>query len=191
MDNIKYGNIVDFVHMLIKTSYLGQENLQFVDATCGNGFDTLFLCDIAGDTGQVKGFDIQEQAIEKTKKLLQENTKYNNYEIIKDSHEFIGKYLNGEIHAALFNLGYLPSSDKRITTNPVTTVKALKNLLPYLKTNGKIYVTTYILHDEGRELKEVFDYLSSLNKSKYNIINIRLINKDNCPPEIFIIEKNA
>ena len=31
----------------------------YLDATCGNGHDTLFLCRLAGDTGRVLGLDIQ------------------------------------------------------------------------------------------------------------------------------------
>ncbi len=69
MEDVKYGKLVDFVHMLIKQSYSGHENLNFIDATCGNGFDTLFLCRTAGENGHVKAFDIQEQAIERTRKL--------------------------------------------------------------------------------------------------------------------------
>lgn len=191
MEEIKYGKIVDFVHMLIKSSYFGQDDLQFVDATCGNGFDTLFLCNIAGSSGHVKAFDIQDQAIERTKTLLEDNIKFNNYEIIKDSHELISKYLTSNIDAAIFNLGYLPFSDKTITTKGDTTLSAVKNLLPYLKDNGRIYITTYISHDIGHEIKEIHSYLSTLHKSKYNVIHVSIENKENSPPELYIVEKNA
>lgn len=191
MDNSKYGKLVDFVHMLIKTSYSGNENLMFVDATCGNGFDTLFLSNVAGAKGKVMAFDIQEQAIERTNVLLSQNKLFDNFQIIKDSHEFIGKYLDGKIDAAVFNLGYLPFSDKTITTNPDTTLKAIENLLPVLKDDGRIYITTYVSHDVGYEIHEIIDYLNSLNKSKYNVIHVRITNKENNPPELFVIEKNA
>lgn len=191
MEATKYGKIVDFVHLLIKSSYFGQDNLQFVDATCGNGFDTLFLCNIAGSSGHVKAFDIQEQAIERTKTLLEDNTKFNNYEIIKDTNELISKYLTSNIDAAIFNLGYLPFSDKTITTKGDTTLSAVKNLLPYLKDNGRIYITTYISHDIGHEIKEINSYLSTLDKAKYNVVHVSIENKENSPPELFIVEKNA
>jgi len=191
MDETKYGKIVDFVHMLIKNSYFGQENLQFVDATCGNGFDTLFLCSIAGDFGHVKAFDIQDRAIERTTKLLKDNIIFNNYEIIKDSHEFARKYLTSNIDAAIFNLGYLPYSDKTITTKGDTTLNAIKNLLPFLKKNGRVFITTYVSHDVGFEIKEIYDYLKSLDNSKYNVLHVRIANKENSPPELFIVEKNA
>ncbi|MEL7646788.1 MAG: class I SAM-dependent methyltransferase [Sedimentibacter sp.] len=191
MDNAKYGKIVDFVHMLIKTSYNGKENLQFVDATCGNGFDTLFLSNTAGPGGSVKSFDIQPQAIDRTQSLLSANKKYDNFNVIMDSHEFIGKYVSGKIDAAVFNLGYLPYSDKTVTTDPETTVRAIGNLLPQLGDDGRIYITSYVTHDVGHEIKDVMDFLCSLDKKEYNVIHIRITNKDNNPPELFIVEKNA
>ena len=39
-----------------------------IDATCGNGHDTLLLCRLAGSDGLTAGFDIQEQAVEKNEK---------------------------------------------------------------------------------------------------------------------------
>lgn len=186
----KYGKIVDFVHMLINCSYVGKDGINFVDATCGNGFDTLFLCKVAGLSGHVNAFDIQEQAIERTKTLLEANLDYKNYDIIKDSHEVINKYISDKVDAVLFNLGYLPFSDKKVTTKPETTVTAIKNLLPLLNKDGRIYITTYIYHDNGQEIKEINQFLMNLDKAKYNVIHIRIINKENYPPELFIIEKN-
>lgn len=191
MDSIKYGKIVDFVHMLISSSYKGSSGLRFVDATCGNGFDALFLCRIAGRDGHVLAFDIQQQAVDRSKALLQANLGYENYEIIKDSHENVNKYLSENIDAALFNLGYLPFSDKEVTTQPETTVEAIKSLIPCLKYNGRIFITTYAGHDMGREITAIYEFLQTLDNKSFNVINVRLVNKDNTPPEIFIIEKNA
>jgi len=191
MNDVKYGKIVDFVHMLIKGSYEGKSNLSLVDATCGNGFDALFLCKVAGSSGIVTAFDIQDQAIERTSTLLEANLDFKNYRIIKDSHELIDKYLTDKIDIALFNLGYLPFSDKEVTTTPEVTVNAIKNILSLLKDDGRVYITTYISHDSGKEIKEISNFLLNLNKKDYNVINMRIINKENAPPELFIIEKNA
>lgn len=197
MEELKFGKLVDFVHMLVRQYNLDNadstEALTFIDATCGNGYDTLFLCKHAKNIGNVNvlAFDIQEIAIERTLSLLNENLDYINYEVIKDSHEFINKYLNKSFDIALFNLGYLPQSDKSITTNGSITVNAIDNLLPYLKVNGKIFITTYISHDEGNEFDIVHNYLKDLNKSKYNVLHMNLINKNKTPPELYIIEKNA
>jgi 16S rRNA C1402 N4-methylase RsmH len=186
----RYGKVVDFVHLLIQSSYGDIENNNFIDATCGNGFDTLFLCKVAGSSGHVMAFDIQEQAIERTITLLETNLSYKNYEVIRDSHELINKYLKEKIDVALFNLGYLPYSDKKVTTKSETTVNAIKNLLPSLKSGSRIFITSYISHDTGHEIKEVNEFLKNLDKNDYNVIHIKIINKENNPPELFIIEKN-
>ena len=39
-----------------------------VDATMGNGHDTLFLCELVGEEGRVYAFDVQAQAVKNTKK---------------------------------------------------------------------------------------------------------------------------
>lgn len=185
----KYGQIAEMVHFLIKGSYYGKQNLIFFDLTCGNGNDTLFLSNLAGTSGQVTAFDIQNTAIERTKKLLQENSNFNNYSIIHDGHEHIGKYLSEKIDAAIFNLGYLPKYDKQVFTKPETTISCLNALIPYLKDSGRIYIAAYIAHDKGYEISKLSDYLSKLNKKEYNVLQIKVINKENTPPELFIIEK--
>ncbi|WP_313345591.1 class I SAM-dependent methyltransferase [Sedimentibacter sp.] len=188
--NDKYGKIVSFIHTLIKLSYMGQDNLNLVDATCGNGFDTLFLCNVAGKTGHVIGFDIQKEAIERTNDLLKRSLDYVNYKIINDSHEFINKYISS-LDVCIFNLGYLPQSDKKIRTDGDTTVAAINSMLSLLNTNGRIYITAYITHDTGEEYTKISEFLTDLNNSEYNVLHISLINKANSPPEIFIVEKNA
>lgn len=187
----KYGQITEMVHFLIKGSYKGKENLNFLDLTCGNGYDTIFLSNIAGARGNVTALDIQDAATEKTKKMLKENSKFNNYTIIKDSHEFIEKYIRGKIDAVVYNLGYLPNSNKEVFTKPETTIRSLKSLLPYLKDSGRIYITAYVTQDKGYEINKISDYLTNLNNKEYNVIHINVLNKDKTPPELFIIEKNT
>ena len=43
-----------------------------IDATCGNGGDTAFLCGITAPEGKVVGFDVQEAAIASTRKHLEQ-----------------------------------------------------------------------------------------------------------------------
>ena len=42
----------------------------YLDATCGNGGDTAFLCRLVGKEGRVLGFDIQPEAIASTRQNL-------------------------------------------------------------------------------------------------------------------------
>ena len=91
-----------------------------VDATMGNGYDTLFLAQLAK---KVYAFDIQEQAIKQTAKRLAE-AKVDNVELLLTGHENVGQYIKST-KAAIFNLGYLPSADKSVITQPHTTIQAL------------------------------------------------------------------
>ena len=43
-----------------------------IDATAGNGNDTLLLCELVGKEGKVVAFDIQQVAVDNTKKRLAE-----------------------------------------------------------------------------------------------------------------------
>lgn len=138
-----------------------------VDMTVGNGNDTLFLSSISK---KVFGFDIQDVAIENTKKLLRENNVYN-YELFNISHEKINDVLKEyekNIKLILFNLGYLPCGDKSITTNHKTTLNAVKNSFSMLSSNGLILIVFYP-HPEGKtEAQVVLEYLNK-NKLEYTI----------------------
>lgn len=138
-----------------------------VDMTVGNGNDTLFLTNISK---KVFGFDIQDVAIDNTKKLLRENNVYN-YELFNISHEKINDVLKEyekNIKLILFNLGYLPCGDKSITTNHKTTLNAVKNSFSMLSSNGLILIVFYP-HPEGKtEAQVVLEYLNK-NKLKYTI----------------------
>lgn len=143
-----------------------KQNDLVIDATVGNGNDTLFLAKIV-NKGFVYGFDIQESAIDNTKKLLNDYT-INNVKLIKDSHVFMNKYIkNNTISLIVFNLGYLPNGDKSITTKYQTTIKAIKNGLSLLNNKGIILIVIYPGHNEGYlESIEINKFLKSLTNYK-------------------------
>lgn len=135
-----------------------------VDATVGNGNDTLFLSNLVPN-GHVYGFDIQKVAIDNTKELLDKNN-ITNYTLFNNSHENIlevlGEYVN-KISAVIFNLGYLPGGNKNIMTNYSSTIKALKGSLKLLNNKGIILIVIYS-HEEGKkENIEINKYLLELD----------------------------
>ena len=145
-----------------------KENDLVVDMTIGNGNDTLFLCNIVKN-GHVFGFDIQDIAVNNTKKLLDKNN-INNYTLYNEGHENINKTLNdykGKISLILFNLGYLPNGNKDITTNHTTTLKALKNSLNMLNNKGLILIVLYP-HPEGINEEIVIKNYLKENNINYN-----------------------
>ncbi len=155
-----------------------------VDATCGNGNDTLSLSRLAK---KVFAFDIQKEAIENTRKLFISNN-VNNVTLINSSHEFMDKLLNdykNKISLVLFNLGYLPNGNKDITTKANTTLNAIKSSFKLLNKKGIILVVCYP-HEEGKkESKEIINYLGT-NKINYKIYK----NTDNINAPFLIEIKN-
>ena len=97
-----------------------------VDFTMGNGHDTLWLSNKVGENGKVYAFDIQKQALESSEKLLRDSGCPKNYTLILDSHANVENYVKEPICAGMFNLGYLPGSDKTVTTLRESTMKAVE-----------------------------------------------------------------
>ena len=156
-----------------------------VDATMGNGHDTLFLAKLAK---QVYAFDIQEQALEKTSQRLQE-AGLTNAELILQGHETVDQFVR-EVKAAIFNLGYLPSADKSIITQPQTTLEALDKLCHMLVKGGRIAIMIYYGHEGGDiERDAVMDYVSQLPQQEYTATIYRTLNQINNPPFLVMIEK--
>ena len=156
-----------------------------VDATMGNGYDTLFLAKLAK---QVYSFDIQEQALEKTSQRIQE-AGLTNVDLILQGHETVDQFVT-EVKAAIFNLGYLPSADKSIITQPQTTLEALEKLCQVLVKGGRIAIMIYYGHEGGDiERDAVLDFVSQLPQQEYTATIYRTLNQINNPPFLVMIEK--
>lgn len=156
-----------------------------VDATMGNGHDTLFLAKLAK---QVYAFDIQEQALEKTSQRIQE-AGLTNVDLILQGHETVDQFVT-EVKVAIFNLGYLPSADKSIITQPQTTIESLDKLCQMLIKGGRIAIMIYYGHEGGDiERDAVLDFVSQLPQQEYTATIYRTLNQINNPPFLVMIEK--
>lgn len=165
-----------------------------IDATVGNGHDTVFLAEQVGKTGKVFGFDIQLAAIENTKKRLSEKNLLEQVQLFHTSHaniiQTIPKDVHGKVKAAVFNLGYLPGGDKSIVTKAPTTITAIEQLLTILKVGGLIVIVIYHGHNEGkRERDEVLAYVKQIEQTKADVLRYEFINQKNHPPFIIAIQK--
>lgn len=181
--------IIQYSHYLLEESVNDGETV--VDATCGNGNDTLFLSELVGNKGHVYAFDIQKQAIQTTRHLLEQHSK-KNVTLIYDSHAHIDQYIANEqtIGGAIFNLGYLPKSDKTIITRADTTITALDKILMRLKRQGIVVLVIYHGHDGGKEEKKaILKHVIHLNQQKFTVLRYGFINQKNDPPFIIAIGK--
>lgn len=76
-----------------------------IDATMGNGNDTLLLSSLCGKDGHVFAFDIQEAALINTRKRLMEADAPQNYTLLLESHTNIEHYVDpGTVSCITFNL---------------------------------------------------------------------------------------
>ncbi len=164
-----------------------------IDATAGNGHDTVFLAKLVGDEGKIFAFDIQEQAIQSTRNRLTEALSSNNFELFHCSHEqmknSIAAEFQGKISAIMFNLGYLPGGNKSLITRTESTLNAVQSALEILACPGIISITAYPGHAGGDEEKDALEsFLLQLDSKQYRVNRINNPEKSTAP-RLYSIEK--
>ncbi len=170
-------SMVEYVHQRILTY---PSNLIGVDFTMGNGHDTAFLQE---HCREVYAFDIQQVAIDNTKKRLKFVKPVH---LICDGHEHMSLYLSS-FDIGIFNLGYLPLGDHQVTTSLKTTIPAIKEAIE--KVQYVLFIVVYPGHDEGKKESLFIDeYVQHLDAHQYHVSSYRMLNK-NCAPYVIEIEK--
>ena len=143
--------LTEKVHHIL-TNHL-QEGDRAIDATAGNGYDTLFLAEQVGPSGKVIAIDIQDCAIRSTREKLESAGLIDRVRLVTEDHAIALKKLTasnrGNVTAITFNLGYLPGSDKSIQTRAESTEEALAASILLLTTGGYLCVTAYRGHSGG------------------------------------------
>lgn len=135
-----------------------------VDATVGNGHDTLFLARKVGPDGRVIGLDIQESALRVAQSRLSQAGAMKQVTLVQEGHERLDEVLptdmQGKLKAVMFNLGYLPGGDRSIVTRANTTIDALRTALKNLHPDGCISLMVYRGHAGGHEeYQAIIDWL--------------------------------
>ena len=172
-------------HQLLSDRLEGGEVV--VDATAGNGHDTLFLARQVGPSGTVYSFDVQEEAIGLTRSRLEAAQISDRVIMSETGHENLDQVIRNphweNVSAIMFNLGYLPGGDHSITTLKETTLTALRKALEGLRNGGFLTVLCYPGHEEGlEESAEVLTFLESLDQSSFLTKNYRdAFAPDNAP----------
>ena len=161
-----------------------------VDATMGNGHDTLFLCQLVGEGGRAYAFDVQEKAVESTQKRLEEAGVLSRAALFCLGHEHMAEKVTEPGSAVVFNLGWLPGGDHSVTTHWETTKKAVESALSLLKPLGVLVICAYPGHQEGdRERAALTDFLSALPPQRFNVLHQKFLNAGPGAPECFVIQK--
>ena len=165
-----------------------------IDATIGNGHDTLFLVEQVYPSGLVFGFDIQQIAIESTKEKIKQTNYPNCLTLIHTSHtemyKAIPTHYHGNIKAIMFNLGYLPGGDKTIITSTDSTITALNNSCHLLSSNGIITIIAYPGHSGGDlETVQVTNWCDKLDINQFEVHVIYSSTDKQSAPRLFVIHK--
>lgn len=187
----KYLNKVTEINKIYIEDIINEGDV-VVDATMGNGYDTVYLAKKVGETGKVYAFDVQEEAIKSTSKKIEKENLKDRVNLILDGHQNMDKYVDEEVSCILFNLGYLPRAKHQIITKSDTTIEAVKKGLDLLKPNGVMSIAIYSGHEGGMDEREaVYKFVEDLDQNYFNVLSTRFINQINNPPELVLIEKKG
>lgn len=168
-----------------------------VDATAGNGHDTLFLAQQVLPGGQVFAFDVQAPAVESTRKRLAGHPfSAEEITLIHSSHEHLGvrlpPELRGHVRAFMFNLGFLPGGDKKLITQTQGTMSALSQALDWLAEGGLLSVVAYPGHEGGRDEAEAIEHwLMTLSSDAFEAQKIGFLNFRPTTPFCMVVRKRT
>lgn len=166
-----------------------------IDATVGNGHDTLLLARLVGASGQVVGVDLQADAVESTRRYLQAEGEKDGEDYLaritlyEGCHSALLDYAPETVSVVMFNLGYLPSGDKSVITQQETTLKALSDSLKILKKGGLLTVVCYPGHEGGgAEAEAVQDWSADLPSPAYRVVKLTPHNARGMAPFLLAVQ---
>lgn len=185
---MKFSKALDLAQIMIAGAVQAGDIV--VDATAGNGHDTLFLARLVGSEGHVFSFDIQQSALKQTAGILEIEGLSSRVSLIRSGHEDMRLYVDREVAAAMFNLGYLPGGDHGVVTRPETTARGLLAVLSLLRQDGLVTVVIYTGHREGAaEKKALLQSCGRLSQREFSVMHCSWINQLHNPPELIAIRK--
>ena len=184
--------LTEKVHIIL-TNHL-QEGDRAIDATAGNGYDTLFLAEQVGLSGKVIAIDIQDSAIQSTQERLESAGLIDRVKLVTDDHAISLRKLiainAGKVAAITFNLGYLPGSDKSIQTKTESTEEALAASIQLLSPGGCLCVTAYRGHSGGTaEAEAIGSFMRKFRKEGHSV-DCYEPESSNSPPILWVLKKN-
>lgn len=158
-----------------------------IDATCGNGHDTLFLAKL--QPKKLYAIDIQQNAINLTRNRL--GPLASSVHFLQMCHSTFPKEIeNGSVKLIVYNLGYLPGGDKAFTTLSQTTLQSVNSALSLLSLGGILSITCYPGHFEGeREEDSLQNWASQLDASTWSVLHYRWLNRVKSP-SLMLIQKH-
>ncbi len=181
---------VPLSHLLLQS--LVHDGDQVVDATCGNGHDTLLLARLVGTTGTVVGFDIQPEAIGETGRRVAEAGVAERVTLLNVSHGEMAERVSVPLNLVLFNLGYLPGGDRTVITHADSTVSALSQALSLLARGGSVMVTIYPGHPGGDDERTAVErWVVGLDPRRYHCWRMGQVNVPVTAPYLMLVQRGC
>ena len=188
------SELITLCHLVLSSSC--KEGDIVLDATAGNGHDALFLASLVGREGLVVAVDIQEEALQAARMLLRETGMDGIVRLLHGDHAEMSALLkrempaDRELSAAVFNLGFLPGSDKRIRTSAASTITALNAVWSYLRDGGLLSVHTYSGHEGAAEEAAAVDaWMRGLGWNMARVTSCRQHNKPSRCETLYLARK--
>lgn len=185
---------VAFAHWMIAQNIRPGDTV--IDATCGNGGDTVFLAEAVSPAGHVHAFDIQSEAIQATYARLKKKSLEPHVTLHHCSHDYAVSVLTEaertSVRAAVFNLGYLPGSDKQIVTSASSTTAAVLSYLHTFPPGVPVIVVIYHGHPGGNAERTAVENLAAeLSEQEVRVLRYSLEFQEKAPPYVLTFEKTG
>jgi SAM-dependent methyltransferase len=197
------ASMLEFQHRVLR-GFL-RPGFAVLDATCGNGNDTVFLWKCVQPDGFVLACDLQAAAVEETRRRIEALAAASpepallgrRVAVYQRDHadlgwasDALGTLTGGDsppVKAIVYNLGFLPHGDKRVLTQASTTIASMASGLKLLqKDGGLLAALAYTGHDGGQERDDLRAWIKTLPSSEFSALDIQLANRD--APTLFLIE---
>ena len=164
----------------------------YVDATCGNGHDTQFLCTLAGPAGHVLGLDIQQQAVDNTNARLAAAGYGAVGRAVLHDHARLAELVQpGTADCVLFNFGWLPGAEHDVHSTADGSVPALRAALEALRPGGVLAAVLYsgkVIGDAEKQAALAF--FKALPLTRYTVLVCEFANwAQTAPLPCFVIKK--
>lgn len=166
----------------------------YIDATCGNGHDTLFLCALAGKNGRVLAVDIQPAAVKATNRRLEAAGWGGVGRALLHDHARLGDLAApGTADGILFNFGWLPGADHTVHSTPGGSLAALRAALDLLRPGGVLAAVLYSGKVIGSEEKQaVLAFLRALPLAQYTVLVCEFANWNAAAPlPCFVLKRGC
>ena len=182
-------SVTEIVHDLVRPHLRPGDTA--LDGTAGNGHDALFLARCVGPAGRVFAWDLQPLAIDRTATLLAKHGVTWVESILGDHADLDRTSVSPPLSAAMFNLGYLPASDRSIVTSAASSVRAIRAALGFLRPGGIATVLAYTGHPGGAEEAEAIrDLLTSQPSAEYEFREVTIPAGRTAPPKLFALVRH-